>query len=147
MEWDALTESAFRGILPGKGLPLEELLCWHALRLLYAQYSAGLISKEAAADQKQKVCREFLRLRDEHRRMLAAYAQYQEHMRLAGELRGEIVREARAGRQRFDLAARCIGVMTGDRLFTQHCGLDNNPAPHRSREGREGVLEEEGGGC
>ena len=99
-------------------------VAYASLCYLYKLYREGAIPKEQVAREKARIRREFTADCQEEARQFAAYAQYQEGIRLAGTRKSEIVLALTAGKspeEVLPLALDCIAAMTGEETFPRLC--------------------------
>lgn len=59
MTIDEIAKLSAQNIVPTEALSLSETLLWYRLRDLYSKFSAGSISKENAAVEKQKIVKQY----------------------------------------------------------------------------------------
>ena len=67
-----------------KGFRPEDWLCWKAMTDLYRRYRARQIDRDSAKSEKQEIIRHYQEAIRNHIQYAAAYAQYQEFIRLGG---------------------------------------------------------------
>lgn len=102
--------------LPKRPQP-EEWFCWKAMTDLYKRYRAWEIDRDTAKAEKQEIIRYYQAAVQNHNEQRAAYAQYQEFIRLGGKYVQEI-RNALGGHTDgptiMRLALQLYGALTGD---------------------------------
>lgn len=73
------------------------------------------------------VYRKLQREQDEYKRLVEAYGTYQQHIKMAGDLRTQILKGSGTGEPATALllkAVQCISLMTGDMLFSEQVKSD-----------------------
>lgn len=102
--------------LPKRPQP-EDWLCWKAMTDLYRRYRARQIERDSAKAEKQEIIRHYQAAVQNHSQYTAAYAQYQEFIRLGGkyvyEIREALNRKAEAP-ELMALSLKLYGALTGD---------------------------------
>lgn len=102
--------------LPKRPQP-EDWLCWKAMTDLYRRYRARQIERDSAKAEKQEIIRHYQAAVQNHSQYTAAYAQYQEFIRLGGkyvyEIREALNRQAEAP-ELITLSLKLYGALTGD---------------------------------
>lgn len=95
----------------------EEWFCWKAMSDLYRRYRARQIDRDSAKAEKQEIIRHYQAAVENHNQYAAAYAQYQEFIRLGGkyvqEIRAAVNRQAEA-HELMVLSLKLYGALTGD---------------------------------
>lgn len=117
MEYEEIELAAARGNPLPPHPDLETLYCYTLLRILYHDYYQKAVDLKTARQKKQEIRQAFFHARELHARYAAAYAQYQEFIRLGGkyvqEIRAALKGHADASQvNRFCL--RLYGALTGD---------------------------------
>ena len=105
-----------------------ECLYLIAVRNIYAGYSARMLTRAEAVEQKEQLVRECERyLRDIQARE-KEYKSYQENILKAGSIRSQMVKEEDKDKS-FLLALKTISAMTGEdtteKIVCEKFGLDN----------------------
>lgn len=113
-----------------KGENAAECLYLIAVRNIYAGFSARMLTRAEAVEQKEQLVKECDRyLRDIQARE-KEYKAYQENILKAGSLRSQMVMEPDRDKS-FLLALKTISVMTGEdtteKIISEKFGLDNYP--------------------
>lgn len=102
--------------LPNRLRP-EDWLCWKCMTDLYRRYRARQIDRDGAKAEKQEIIRHYQAAVKNHNQYAAAYAQYQEFIRLGGkyvqEIRAAVNRQAET-LQVNRLCLQLYGALTGD---------------------------------
>ena len=111
-----------------KGTNAAECLYLIAVRNIYAGFSAKMLTRDEAVEQKEQLVRECERyLRDIQARE-KEYKEHQENILKAGSIRSQMVKEEDKDKS-FLLALKAISAMTGDgtteKIICQKFGLDN----------------------
>lgn len=111
-----------------KGTNAAECLYLIAVRNIYAGFSARMLTRAEAVEQKEQLVRECERyLRDIQVRE-KEYKAYQENILKAGSIRSQMVKEEDKDKS-FLLALKTISAMTGEdtteKIVCQKFGLDN----------------------
>ena len=107
--------------LPKRPQP-EEWFCWKAMTDLYRRYRAREIDRDTAKAEKQEIIRHYQAAVQNHSEQRAAYAQYQEFIRLGGKYVYEIKNalESHAdGSTLMRFALQLYGALTGDNTLTE----------------------------
>lgn len=112
-----------------KGENAAECLYLIAVRNIYAGFSARMLTRAEAVEQKEQLVRECERyLRDIQARE-KEYKSYQENILKAGSIRSQMVKEEDKDKS-FLLALKIISAMTGEdtteKIICQKFGLDNH---------------------
>lgn len=100
-----------------KTQPYPDQACYISLRSLYSEYRKRMISKQDASKEKQNIKAWFMAAQLEYIRYTAAYAQYQENIRRAGELLAELTKASANNpplKDLFDLSLDLISSMIGE---------------------------------
>lgn len=84
MTFEEIEEAAWAGKRLGDAGPLERL-CFQCMSELYRSFRSGETSHEKAKEAKNAIRRDFETVAQDHGRCVAAYAQYQQNIRAAGE--------------------------------------------------------------
>lgn len=124
MTTEELSALAYQNAPAPKGLEPCALLCYEALRGVYQLHRAGLLPEETAKSRKGDIAKAYAGAQCQRDLSRAAYAQYQEGIRLAGTRKSEIVLALTAGKspeEVLPLALDCIAAMTGEETFPRLC--------------------------
>lgn len=117
MEYEEIELAAARGNPLPPHPDLETLHCYTLLRILYHDYYQKAVDLKTARQKKQEIKQAFFDARELHARCAAAYAQYQEFLRLGGkyvyEIREALNRQAEAP-ELITLSLKLYGALTGD---------------------------------
>lgn len=113
-----------------KGANAAECLYLIAVRNIYAGFSARMLTRAEAVEQKEQLVKECERyLRDIQARE-REYKAYQKNVLKAGSIRSQMVKEDDKDKS-FLLALKIISAMTGEdtteKIICQKLGLDNHP--------------------
>lgn len=111
---------------------IEEPVKKEAIEIPLDGFKALLGAVDKPTDDTQKPAEEIAliklnREQEDHNRTLEAYRSYQDNIRRSGSLRADILKGARAGDPIQILllkAVKCIGYMTGDKLFYEQVQKD-----------------------
>lgn len=113
-----------------KGANAAECLYLIAVRNIYAGFSARILTRAEAVEQKEQLVRECEQyLRDIQARE-KEYKAYQENILKAGSIRSQMVMEPDRDKS-FLLALKTISAMAGEdtteKIISEKFGLDNHP--------------------
>lgn len=113
-----------------KGKNAAECLYLIAVRNIYAGFSARMLTRAEAVEQKEQLVRECERyLRDIQARE-KEYKVFQENILKAGSIRSQLVKETDKDKSLL-LALKTISAMTGEdtteKIVCKKIGLDNHP--------------------
>lgn len=118
MTYEQIEMAAVEGRRLDGSPPLSALSCHALVEALLAGYKRGGLTREEVAARKRQIRTAFARAQEEENRRRAAWGQYQEDIRRAGALLGEIGRESDPARRAL-LQAACIGRMCGEDAQTR----------------------------
>lgn len=109
---------------------LDVLFCRELLVLLYTQYRSGNISRDAARAKKNELKALYNRSQDAHKLYKAMYAQYQENIRVAGELVREMGlrrSEGASDKELLDISIRIIARLLNEpEMERRYCEAGKN---------------------
>ena len=112
-----------------KGENAAECLYLIAVRNIYAGFSARMLTRAEAVEQKEQLVRECERYLRDIQAMEKEYKAYQENILKAGSIRSQMVTETDRDKS-FLLALKTISAMTGEdtteNIICQKFGLDNH---------------------
>lgn len=113
-----------------KGENAAECLYLIAVRNIYAGFSAKMLTRAEAVEQKEQLVRECERYLSDIQAREKEYKAYQENILKAGSFRSQMVKEEDKDKS-FLLALKIISAMTGEdtteKIITEKFGLDNHP--------------------
>lgn len=141
---------------------LEDRMCFACLKELYRAFYGKRLTKEEALREKNRIRTVYEKARKDHWKQCAAWAQYQENIRRASDLRGTLLRglkEKGSCEELFPAALECIGRMCCDQMMRKKasnlqkeaslsCSLPKHPAAERGRPerlGSQGGQDQKGG--
>lgn len=101
--------------LPKRPQP-EDWLCWKAMTDLYRRYRARQIDRDSAKAEKQEIIQHYQAAVRNHSQYSAAYAQYQEFIRLGGKYLYQIREAVKARTDPLAVAELCL------RMYGALCG-------------------------
>lgn len=111
-----------------KGKNAAECLYLIAVRNIYAGFSARMLTRAEAVEQKEQLVRECERYLCDIQAREKEYKAYQENILKTGSIRSQMVKEEDKDKS-FLLALKTISAMTGEntteKIICQKFGLDN----------------------
>lgn len=117
MTFQEIEMMASQGEPIAKTRPYPDQACYMSLRALYNEYRRRAISREDASKEKQNIKAWYQAAQAEHTRYTAAYAQYQENIRCAGELLAKLTKASASNisvRDLLEISLDLISAMTGE---------------------------------
>lgn len=113
-----------------KGENAAECLYLIAARNIYAGFSARMLTRTEAVEQKEQLVRECERYLKDIQSREKEYKAYHENILKAGSIRSQMVKEEDKDKS-FLLALKTISAMTGEdtteKIISEKFGLDNHP--------------------
>lgn len=111
-----MEKQAYDGNIDVENFPPAAYKYFDSLRMLYARYKYDDLSKDEAAELKQKLLSEYKEACGNYDMFRSVYKAYQENIRKAGTLLSDIEKSHDTAEIALK-ACECIGLMTGDKEF------------------------------
>lgn len=113
MKFEEIEKNVLLKRQPDQNATLAEVQCYIALRDLYHSFAYKYISKDMASRDKKQIKKAFENAVHAENQHKAAWAQYQENIRQAGELLSKM-QKAEDETALALLACECVGKMCGE---------------------------------